>query len=235
LWLGENRLTELAGELRDAYGTDVLVVPQDLTEPGSVKKVVNKVWEHGWNVDVLVNNVGVATYGWFGDIDIDRELAMIDLNCKVPVELTHYCLPHMKQEGFGGIINMGGLLDRVKAGTFSTYCATKAFDATFSECLNEELHGTGIDVVCLTPGYNPETEIFDAAGVQGSFPFPRGNPNAVARHGLSILRKKRAVAINGVTNKILSVVLKFTPIRMRQAINKILVGKPEGHLASSQT
>ena len=128
-------------------------------------------------MDVLVNNVGVATYGWFGDIDINRQLAMVDLNCKVPVELTHRCLPHMKRQGRGGIINISGLLDKFLAGNFSVYCGTKAFDTAFSECLNEELNGSGVDVVCLSPGYNPDTEIFQSAGVSGSFPFPKGTPD----------------------------------------------------------
>ena len=169
----EERLRELAKELGDKYGTNVVVIPQDLSQPGAVNRVVERVRDEGLEVAVLVNNVGVGTYGWFETIDLDKELAMIDINCKVPVELAHHYVRHMKKKGRGGIINLSGLLQNLKAGTFSTYCATKAFNAAFSECLNEELHGTGVDVVCLNPGYHPDTEILAAAGVPGTFPFPR--------------------------------------------------------------
>ena len=230
----EERLRELAKELGDKYGTNVVVIPQDLSQPSAVNRVVERVREEELEVAVLVNNVGVVTYGWFETIDMGKELAMIDINCKVPVELAHHYVPHMKRKGHGGIINMSGLLQNVKAGTFSTYCATKAFNAAFSECLNEELHGTGVDVICLNPGYHPDTEIMTAAGVPGSFPFPPGNPAALARHGLDALRKKRVMSVNGIFNKVLVQALKFMPIRVRQATNKILVGTPEKRFAANR-
>ncbi len=231
----EERLRELAKELGDKYGTNVVVIPQDLSQPGAVNRVVERVRDEGLEVAVLVNNVGVGTHGWFETIDLDKELAMIDINCKVPVELAHHYVRHMKKKGRGGIINLSGLLQNLKAGTFSTYCATKAFNAAFSECLNEELHGTGVDVVCLNPGYHPDTEILAAAGVPGTFPFPPGNLPALARHGLNALRKKKVMSVNGIFNKVLVQALKFIPIRMRQATNKILVGTPEKRFAAHRS
>ena len=148
--------------------------------------------------------------------------------------LRGWALAELSQhdEGRGGIINLSGLLQNVKAGTFSTYCATKAFNAAFSECLNEELHGTGVDVVCLNPGYHPDTEILAAAGVPGSFPFPPGKSAALARYGLNALRKKKVMSVNGIFNKVLVQALKFMPIRLRQATNKTLVGTPEKRFAA---
>ena len=229
----EDRLRALAEELKEKHGTHVLVIRQDLREPAAVTTVMQKMHQAGLDVDLLVNNVGVGTYGWFGKIDIGKELAMVDVNSKVGVELTYYCLPHMKKRGRGGIINVAGLMDEVKAGTFSAYCGTKAFVSAFSECLNEELRGTGIDVVCLSPGYNPDTEIFLAAGVNANFPFPRGNPTAVARYGLKILKRRKVKAVHGFLNNVIVTSTKFTPRRMRQFMNRKLVGDPEKRLVAN--
>lgn len=227
------RLNALAEELQEKHGTNVLVVRQDLTEPGAVKNVMDKVRDGGLKIDLLVNNVGSATYGWFGQIDIARELAMIDLNCKVPVELTYHCLPHMKEQGRGGIINMSGLMESVKAGTLSAYCATKAFDAVFSECLTEELSGSGIDVLCISPGYNPSTEAYEKAGIPGMLPFPKGNPILVVRRALKALQKRKVKKVDGLLNNVLVVSLKFTPAKMRQFMNRKLLGTPEERLAAN--
>ena len=229
----ENRLNALAEELREKHDTRVLVVRQDLTESGAVKNVMDKVRDAGWKIDLLINNVGKANYGWFGQIDIDRELAMIDLNCKVPVELAYHCLPHMKEQGRGGIINMSGLMDVIKAGTLSAYCGTKAFASVFSECLTEELSGSGIDVLCISPGYNPSTEAYEVAGIPGTFPFPKGNPTLIVRRALRALPKRKVKKVDGIFNNVLVVSLKFTPPKMRQFINRKLMGTPEERLAAN--
>ena len=127
----EERLRELAKELGDKYGTNVVVIPQDLSQPGAVNRVVERVRDEGLEVAVLVNNVGVGTHGWFETIDLDKELAMIDINCKVPVELAHHYVRHMKKKGRGGIINLSGLLQNLKAGTFSTYCCDQSLQCSF--------------------------------------------------------------------------------------------------------
>ncbi len=42
------------------------------------------------------------------------------------------------------------------------------------------------------------------------------------------------MSVNGILNKVLVQALKFTPIRVRQAINKILVGTPEKRFAANR-
>src|SRR5262245_50113019 len=69
-----DKLEALAGELRQAQGSDVLVIAADLSQPGAADEVMRQVAAAGWSVDVLVNNAGVGAHGQFRNVTLDRQL-----------------------------------------------------------------------------------------------------------------------------------------------------------------
>ena len=58
-------------------------------------------------VELLVNNAGIATAEGFASASVDREIGEIILNIDVVVELTHAALQGMVRSGRGGVINLG--------------------------------------------------------------------------------------------------------------------------------
>jgi 3-hydroxy acid dehydrogenase / malonic semialdehyde reductase len=144
-----DRLTDLAAEL----GASVHAVELDVTDPEAITRVVADLPDEFADIDVLVNNAGLALGlepAQRADLeDWDR---MIDTNCKGLVHVTRAVLPGMVERGGGHVVNLGSV-----AGTYpypggNAYGATKAFVHQFSLNLRSDLHGTGIRVTSIEPG-----------------------------------------------------------------------------------
>jgi len=143
------RLKDLAAEL----GSQVLPVTLDVRDRPAVAEVVSGLPAEFADVDVLVNNAGLALgTDPAQSADLDDWDQMIDTNCKGLVYVTRAVLPGMVARGRGHVINLGSV-----AGTYpypggNTYGGTKAFVHQFSLNLRSDLHGTGVRVTCVEPG-----------------------------------------------------------------------------------
>ncbi len=144
-----DRLADLAAEL----GSSVHAVELDVTDPDAITRVVAELPDEFADIDVLVNNAGLALGlepAQRSDLtDWDR---MIDTNCKGLAHVTRAILPGMVERGRGHVVNLGSV-----AGTYpypggNAYGATKAFVHQFSLNLRSDLHGTGVRVTSVEPG-----------------------------------------------------------------------------------
>ncbi len=144
-----DRLRDLAAEL----GPRVLPLTLDVRDLAAVNAVVASLPAEYAQVDVLVNNAGLALgLGPAQTADIDDWDRMIDTNCKGLVYCTRAILPGMVARRRGHVINLGSV-----AGTYpypggNVYGGTKAFVHQFSLNLRSDLHGTGVRVTCVEPG-----------------------------------------------------------------------------------
>ena len=144
-----DRLKDLAAEL----GPRILPVTLDVRDRTAVFAVVDGLPDEFAQVDVLVNNAGLALgLKPAQDADLDDWEEMIDTNCKGLVCCTRAILPGMVARGRGHVVNLGSV-----AGTYpypggNVYGGTKAFVHQFSLNLRSDLHGTGVRVTCVEPG-----------------------------------------------------------------------------------
>ena len=149
------RIADLATEL----GGGVLPVTLDVRDRGAVAALVAGLPPEFAEIDVLVNNAGLAlglepAY----KADLDDWDAMVDTNCKGVTYCTRAILPGMVKRRRGHVINLGSI-----AGTYpypggNVYGATKAFVHQFSLDLRSDLHGTGVRVTSVEPGLSGGTE-----------------------------------------------------------------------------
>jgi 3-hydroxy acid dehydrogenase / malonic semialdehyde reductase len=144
-----DRLKDLAAEL----GPRVLPVTLDVRDRSAVAETVAGLPQEFAQVDVLVNNAGLALgLNPAQDADLDDWEQMIDTNCKGLVYCTRAILPGMVARRRGHVINLGSV-----AGTYpypggNVYGGTKAFVHQFSLNLRSDLHGTRVRVTCVEPG-----------------------------------------------------------------------------------
>jgi 3-hydroxy acid dehydrogenase/malonic semialdehyde reductase len=144
-----SRLTDLAAEL----GSEVLPVTLDVRDRDAVAAVVAGLPAEFAEIDVLVNNAGLALgQDPAQSADLDDWDQMIDTNCKGLVYCTRAILPGMVARGRGHVINLGSV-----AGTYpypggNVYGGTKAFVHQFSISLRSDVHGSGVRVTCVEPG-----------------------------------------------------------------------------------
>ena len=144
-----DRLKDLAAEL----GPRVLPVTLDVRDRSAVAETVAGLPQEFSQVDVLVNNAGLALgLNPAQDADLDDWEQMIDTNCKGLVYCTREILPGMVARRRGHVINLGSVAGNYPYPGGNVYGGTKAFVHQFSLNLRSDLHGTGVRVTCVEPG-----------------------------------------------------------------------------------
>ena len=148
----QERLDELAEELRQAHGTDVDVHACDLADDGARAALVDSLLNGPKRVAAVCNNAGYGSFGRFWELPRESEANMVRLNCLALVDLTHAFLTPMVDRGEGAILEVGSMAAFQPTPWNSTYSATKAFVLSFSEGVSAELAGTGVSLTVLCPG-----------------------------------------------------------------------------------
>lgn len=111
-------------------------------------------------IDILFNNAGVLTGGLLEEQPLDDIYNMLQVNLNALVHLTKGILPGMLERKRGKIINNASVSAFMHVPCASTYAASKAAVAAFTDCLRMELKDTGVTTLLLvTPGVR--TRMFD--------------------------------------------------------------------------
>ena len=193
------RLDQLAETLRQRHGISTEVCTADLTQPGAPAEIFAFTADKGLTIDLLVNNAGLGDYGEFHASDLQKQLAMVQVNCEAVVHLTHLYLKGMVERKSGDILIVASTASYQAVAYISTYAATKAFDLLFAEGLAEEVARYGVRVCALCPG--PTTSEFQAvAGTPQRSGVKMEPADKVARVGLRALAAGEHSVISGWTN-----------------------------------
>lgn len=160
----EARLERSAERLRLETGVNVEVLPADLAHDADLCRVERRL--RAGDVEMLVNNAGVAIPGRMADMDRDQLQAMLLLNVVATTRLAHAAILGMLARGRGTIVNVGSVvgLNADRPGISAAYTATKAYILALSEGLESELRKTGVRVQAVLPGIT-RTEIWDKASI----------------------------------------------------------------------
>jgi short-subunit dehydrogenase len=226
----KDRLEALAGELRPAHGVRVEVVSMDLATPDGPARLFEEVGRLGLQVDFLVNNAGFGASGAFADLELSRELEMIQVNITSLVVLTRSFLPAMIARRSGRILNIGSTAGFPPGPFMAVYYASKAFVNSFTEALWYELKGTGVSATVSCPGATA-TEFAEVAGNSRSLLFRLGaaNPKTVAAQGYRAMMKGKPMVIHGFKNKLTVQSLRLSPRAVARAVAASLNPSPGRH------
>lgn len=221
----EDKLITLCNELGRSNSIRAQYVALDLSEPDAAERLFAEAEKRGSTIDLLINNAGFGSMGDFSQLDLKRELNMIDLNIKSLVELTYKFLAPMRERRRGAIINVASTAAFQAVPFMATYAATKAFVLSFSEALWEENRPFGIKVMALCPGVT-ETNFFEAA--RGRKPPARvsQSPEEVVETALNGLNRGKSHIISGWTNFLMTQSERLAP--------RSLVTRVAGRMMRSQ-
>jgi hypothetical protein len=150
----EERLKNLATQLKKLNSKiDVKTAVVDVTKSSAVDKFFKAEAKNLKNVEVLVNNAGLAkgTEKVFAARTEDWD-TMIDTNVKGLLYFTRGVLPHMIERKSGHIVNLGSVAGRWVYPGGAVYCASKFAVTAISEGLRMDLLGQPIRVTNIEPG-----------------------------------------------------------------------------------
>lgn len=152
-----DKLTALRGELETA-AAGIHVVQLDVRDRAAVDSVVAALPEEFREIDVLVNNAGLALgLEPAHQVDIEDWEVMVDTNIKGLMYCTRAILPGMVERNRGHIVNISSTAGSWPYPGGNAYGGTKAFVTQFSRNLRADLIGKKVRVTCIQPGM-AETE-----------------------------------------------------------------------------
>ncbi len=219
-------LNGLAEEIKTETGSASKVIAVDLSKPSAPMEIYEELQRQGIVVDALVNCAGFGASGLFSEIDMQRQLDMIQVNVVALTELSRLFLKDMLTRRAGKILNVASTAGFQPGPLMAVYYATKAYVLSFSEALAEEARGSDVTVSVLCPGPT-RTGFQDKSGLNQSRLFRSrmmGTLDAatVAKAGYRGLMRNTAVIIPGARNRFLIFAIRFIPRRLLTRVVKRL-------------
>ena len=149
----EDRLIALQKELTEKHNIKVLCLCFDVRNQQETEKAINSLIEEWKNIDVLLNNAGLASgFGKIQDGEIDDWNKMIDTNIKGLLYVSRAVIPLMQQRKKGHIINIGSTAGKEVYENGNVYCASKHAVDAISKAMRIELLKDQIKVTQICPG-----------------------------------------------------------------------------------
>jgi short-subunit dehydrogenase len=191
--IDEPGLAETARLVADRGGT-ARTLRCDVSKLESMRQLHAEATAWLPQVDLLVNNAGVAVGGAVGEIPIEDWEWITGINQWGVIYGCHLFLPGMKQRGRGHVLNVASIAAFACAGQMGPYNVTKAAVVALSETLAGELSGTGVGVSVLCPFFF-ETNIHKSA---------RSSSTDVSPEAVEAIMKKTPVQASEVARRALA-------------------------------
>jgi short-subunit dehydrogenase len=213
----EKELQDLSLEIINQYEVNCKVIVADLTTEEGVDLLI----KDSGVVDILVNNAGFGILGDHFDMQLGRQLEMIELNIHALTRLSHVFGNLMIEKGKGRIMNVASIASYISGPSFAVYCATKAYVLSYSRALHKELKNKGVTVTALCPGY-VTTGFQEVAGMELSKmeKLTAVPVKKVAEIAVKSMHKGKREVMPGIVNKPLPLVTKITPMWLQLIIVK---------------
>lgn len=131
-------------------GGDGDIFECDVSKPENVQTMADYAFEKFRKIDLLINNAGVVSCGFTGDIPLQDWHWCVGINFWGMLYGCHSFIPKMKSQGGGHIINVASSAGLFSLMEMGPYNVTKAAVISLSETLRQELvqHNIGVTVSC---------------------------------------------------------------------------------------
>ncbi|MFV0252009.1 MAG: SDR family NAD(P)-dependent oxidoreductase [Beutenbergiaceae bacterium] len=214
------RLASKQAEITERFGVQVETIAADLADTAQLDRVVERVADATAPIDLLINNAGFGVRADVLDPDLPALSEAMRVMCLAVFALGGAAGRAMRERGTGTIINVSSLAAWINRGSYS---AIKAWVRVYSQSLGNDLHGTGVTVTALCPGW-VRTEFHQRAGIRtGSIPsWYWVGAAEVAKRGLADARRGAVLSIPAWRWRISHLLLKLAPRGVVDAVSRAL-------------
>jgi NAD(P)-dependent dehydrogenase (short-subunit alcohol dehydrogenase family) len=193
----ETRGAETVHEIADA-GAKGSFVAADLGDTADVQWLASEVGD----VDILINNAGVALFGPTAEFDVSAFDKMFASNVRAPFLLVAAIAPGMAARGRGSIVSVSSMAGGVGLVGGAAYGATKASLEAMTRAWAAEYSASGVRVNAIAPGpvYTPSPSGADFITALGeTTPMHRASQPEEIAEVIAFLASPRASYITGTT------------------------------------
>lgn len=143
----KERLEELAKQYP-------LIIPRpvDLSDSKALEDLSQELLHLSEPVTVLINNAGFSLRGAIEDVSLSAVRSLFEVNLFALIKITQACLPGMRRQRKGTIVNLSSIVGKFPFPTSGPYSATKHALEAITDALRMEVRPFGIRVVTVRPG-----------------------------------------------------------------------------------
>jgi NAD(P)-dependent dehydrogenase (short-subunit alcohol dehydrogenase family) len=187
----------------------------DVTDQESFASFLDDVERQLGPIDVLINNAGIMPVGKIVDEPDAVTRRILDINVYGVILGSKLAGQRMMKRGRGHVINIASLAGEAPTPGLATYCASKFAVVGFTDSLNLEFHGTGVEFSSVLPTFT-NTEL--VAGTAGAKGLKNAEPEDIANAIIGLIQKpKPRVAVTRMAGMFVAS-QKFMPRRLSVAI-----------------
>lgn len=213
-------LQAVCDDIRAKKGVESYCLYTDLMEEGAPERVHQWVRHNNYEVNILINNVGIGKGGTFSSMSLKDIQHMMMLNNKVTVEMTYHFLPELLKHPQAFILSLSSLEARLPLPYKAIYTGTKNFVYAFSLAIAQELKFSNIKVSVLCPGpvlTNPDgLGRINAHGRRSKLLMMY--PEQVAAIAIRAMLRGRQVIVPGFLNSVFFKLGSILPVGIKMNI-----------------
>ncbi|MBQ9961215.1 MAG: SDR family NAD(P)-dependent oxidoreductase [Firmicutes bacterium] len=212
IWVIARREERLI-ELQKDCSAKVRPLALDLLKRESVYQYKELLESEKPEVQVLVNAAGFGLFGTFTEMDMDKQMDIVDLNSRALIAMCHATIPYMPNGS--KLINLASNSSWQPVPYINVYGSSKAFVMNFSRALGVEIKDKGIHVMAVAPGWI-KTEFFDTAVHDDTIKYYDRlyTSQEVIDQAMKDLRKGKKVSILGFPVRMQVRAIKFLPVSL---------------------
>lgn len=181
-----DELKNIQEEIEKEFPGSTTLVPGNVGDPDTVRRIFGKIYSQCRALDVLVNNAGIAHIGLLSDMTDAQWQRVLDTNLSSVFYCCREAVPPMVSQKSGHIINISSMWGSVGASCEAAYSASKAGVHGLTRALAKELAPSGIAVNAIACGVidtvmNSQLDVSERNALENEIPAGRfGTPDEIA-------------------------------------------------------
>ncbi len=215
----KDKLESLKSEIEKKFKVEVKIIIKDLSKFDAPQEIYDELKKANIKIDYLINNAGFGFLGKFHELDLQKQINMINLNMTSLTALSHLFLNDFVKRNSGKILNVSSTASFMPGPLQAVYYATKTYVQFLSNALSEELRDTNITVTNLMPGAT-KTGFGATSGMDKTSMFQKtASAYDVALDGYTGMIKGKMDVISGVP-PLLRIMLALVPFMPKNILLK---------------